>query len=158
MIDLRWRLTQDSSNRGRLCRMRWFVILCISPSVGVCCACFRLDSCSCWCALVWPGTSLGSPASVMTEGPWLGVTSCGSPGSCVMSSADWPEPRHFFFLCAGSRVCGWMDALPWEPWAGYYLHLIVSVWQSLTEILEAPQVSSALRPWPGRTAAGFLSP
>lgn len=47
-------------------------------SVGVCYVCFCLDS---WYVPAWPGTSLGSQAYVMTEDPWLGVTSCGSPGS-----------------------------------------------------------------------------
>ncbi len=53
--------------------------VCVTASVGVCSVCFFcLDS---WYVPAWPGTSLGSPTSVMTEDPWLGVTSCGSPGS-----------------------------------------------------------------------------
>eukprot|EP00064_Thunnus_orientalis_P010306 superscaffoldBa00001387_g10332 len=36
----------------------------------------------CWCALAWPGTSLGSQASVMTEDPWLGDFQQG-PGPLV---------------------------------------------------------------------------
>lgn len=58
--------------------MQQFVIVCVTASGWLYYVCFRLDS---WCALAWHGTSLGSPASVMTEDPWLVVTSCGSPGS-----------------------------------------------------------------------------
>lgn len=38
-----------------------------------------------WFCSGWgpPGTSLGSPASVMTEHQWLANTSCGSPGSLM---------------------------------------------------------------------------
>lgn len=137
------------------------VRVCNTASVGVCYAlCFRLDSCSCWCAPAWPGTSLGSPASIMTEDPWLGVTSCGSPGSEMCHQQRRPAGASppvgvFFPVC--KQQTGWVDGCPSLRATGrlqeHYLHLIAGVQQSLTEILEAPQVSPALCPCLGRTAA-----
>ncbi len=105
----------------------------------------------------WPGTSPGSPTSVMTEDQWLGVTSCGSPGSEMCHhSADRLEPCCLLGVFAVCRQRSeWLGGCPSlrarSRLQEHYLHLIVSVQRSLTEILEAPQVSSALRPWPGRT-------
>lgn len=78
---------------------------------------------------------------------------------CVISRADRLEPRcccccWVFFLCAGRQADWWVYGCPSLRARGelhtHYLHLIVGVQRSLTEILEAPQVSSALRPWPRR--------
>ena len=81
-------------------------------SVGVY---FCLDS---WCVPVWPGTSPGSPTSVMTEDQWLGVTSCGSPGSemchrqCRPAGASPPVGCFSPCVQAADWVGGCMDALP----------------------------------------------
>ena len=73
-----------------------------------------------------PGTSLGSPTSVMTEDQqWLGVTSCGSPASEMCHQQRRPAGASLpvgCFSCvqAGGRagreqtgwVDGWMDGCP----------------------------------------------
>lgn len=69
---------------------------------------------SAWYVPARPGTSLGSPASVMTEDPWLGVTSCGSPGSEMCHQQRRPtgaSPPVGCFSCvqqAADWVGGWM--------------------------------------------------
>lgn len=108
-------------------------------TVTVCvCVCFRPDS---WCASAWPGTSLGSSASVMTEDPWLGVTSCGSPGSEMCQqrrrrTGASPPVGCFSCVQAADRVGGRMP--PPENQGcrlqQRYLHLIVSVWRSPTGV------------------------
>lgn len=110
---------------------------------------------------VWPLTSLGSPTSVMTEltDQWLAVTSCGSLGSvmchqqCRLTGASLPV--RVFSLCYGSTLGGWVVGCPSLRARGkfqeHYHHLIVCVHSSLTEILEAPQVSTTLHPWPKTT-------
>ncbi|KAK5934477.1 hypothetical protein CgunFtcFv8_014873 [Champsocephalus gunnari] len=67
-------------------------------SVGACCVRFFLDS---WYVPAWPGTSLGCPATVMTEGPWLGVTSCGSPGSEMCHQQGRPAGASLLLLLLG---------------------------------------------------------
>lgn len=109
----------------------------------------------------WPGTSLGSPASVMTEDRWLANTSCGSPGSLMCHqqhrlAGAWQSVVYFSCVPA----VHWVDGRPSQRARGrqqeHYLHLIVCVQRSLTEILEAPQVSSALCPWPKMTHGDSL--
>lgn len=80
---------------------------------------------------------------------------------CVISSADRLEPRRLlgvFPVCM--QQTGWVDGCPPLRARGglqeHYLHLIVGVRRSLAEILEAPQMSSALRPWPIRTRRDSL--
>lgn len=109
----------------------------------------------------WPGTSLGSPASVMTEDQWLANTSCGSPGSLMCHqqhrlAGAWLSV--VYFPCV--PAVHWVDGCPSQRARGrlqeHYLHLIVCVQRSLTEILEAPQVSCALCPWPKMTHGDSL--
>lgn len=108
-----------------------------------------------------PGTSLGSPASVMTEDRWLANTSCGSPGSLMCHqqhrlAGAWLSVVYFSCVSA----VHWVDGCPSQRARGrlqeHYLHLIVCVQRSLTEILEAPQVSSAPCPWPKMTHGDSL--
>lgn len=136
---------------GEVCAECESLHYCVSRlSQGVRYVCFRLDS---WCVPAWPGTSLGSPASVMTEDPWLGVTSCGSPGSEMCHPQGRPAGASLPVGCFSCvQATGWAGG--WMPFpesqgqvTGTLDSLIAGVRRSLVEILEAPQVSSALRPW-----------
>lgn len=77
--------------------------------------------------------------------------------SNVSSAAqtDWSLAACWVFsLCSGSTLGGWVGCPSLRGrgrFQEHYLHLIVCVRSSLTEILETPQVSSALRPWPKTT-------
>lgn len=109
----------------------------------------------------WPGTSLGSPASVMTEDRWLANTSCGSPGSLMCHqqhrlAGAWLSVVYFSCVPAVHRVDGCPSQRARGRLQEHYLHLIVCVQRSLTESLEAPQVSCALCPWPKMTHGDSL--
>lgn len=84
----------------------------VRSSVGVCHVCLH--------SLVWPGTSLGSPASVMTEDQWLGLTSCGNlVQRCVIGSADRLEPPAacwVFFPCV--QASDWVGRMPFSESQG----------------------------------------
>jgi len=130
---------------------------------GCVCVCVRLCPDS-WRVPPRPGTSPGSPASVMTEDRRSAVTSCGSPGSEMCHQTGWSLAAcRVFFLCVQQQQqqqTGWVERCPPLRARGklreHYLLPIVGVRRSLAEILEGPQVSSARRPWPGRTRRDSL--
>lgn len=53
-----------------------------------------------------------------------------------------------------------MHAFPWEPGIGYKAtinHQIAAARRKFSEILETPQVSSAVRPWPSLSLSSSFS-